>query len=258
MHAWVGMVALAAWLASGASAAEPPRAVPAAGHGRDMAASRMDFDIPPQPLATALAAYGAATGIAVLVDGELATGRTSAAVSGLHAPREALRLLLEGTGLVARYASPTAFTLAREEPVAKPSADKRSTASPGPEWLGYAAVVQSTLQRALCPSAQTRLGQYRAAMQVWIDKAGVIRRVHLLASTGIGARDAAIARTLSDLVIDGRPPAGLPQPLTLLLAPTADGLPEDCAGSPFMTSMPPAPTSSVSTSSETFTLLHPH
>ena len=76
MHAWVGRVALAAWMASGAVAAQPSRAVPVAGHGQDMPASRMDFDIPPQPLAMALAAYGAATGSALQVDGQHAKRRT--------------------------------------------------------------------------------------------------------------------------------------------------------------------------------------
>lgn len=69
------------------------------------------FDIPPQSLASALVTYSGVTGMAVLVDGELARGRRSARLQGRFTASDALTRLLGGTGLMARYTSQEAFTL---------------------------------------------------------------------------------------------------------------------------------------------------
>ncbi|MFO5964546.1 TonB-dependent outer membrane receptor VreA, partial [Pseudomonas aeruginosa] len=63
------------------------------------------FDIPPQSLASALVTYSGVTGMAVLVDGELARGRRSARLQGRFTASDALTRLLGGTGLMARYTS---------------------------------------------------------------------------------------------------------------------------------------------------------
>jgi hypothetical protein len=51
-------------------------------------AYEIQLDIPSQPLADALIAYGAATGLQVFYDGELAVGHSSATVKGTcaHCP----------------------------------------------------------------------------------------------------------------------------------------------------------------------------
>jgi hypothetical protein len=234
MYAWVGAFTLAAFMVSevGAVRAQVSDAVPAPVPPGAGVPEQITFKLPALPLAAALDAYSKLTGYAALVDGELAAGRVSAPVRGTYTPREALRRLLVGTGLTARYASETAFTLLAEDDARTQGGDR---GAPGaiatdrsPALRRYAGIVQTTLKRALCPSAQTRPGQYRAAMQLWIDKSGVVRRVHLLASTGLKQRDAAIERVLAQLVIDQPPPPALPQPLTLLLVPTATGEPEQC------------------------------
>lgn len=63
------------------------------------------FSIPAQSLDDALTRFGASTGLQLLYDASLASGRRSAAVEGVMEPRQALVRLLEGTGLFARFTS---------------------------------------------------------------------------------------------------------------------------------------------------------
>lgn len=60
------------------------------------------FDIPAQPLPSALTLFGRQSGLQVSVPAALAQGRTSTAVSGSLAPLAALSQLLTGTGLTYR------------------------------------------------------------------------------------------------------------------------------------------------------------
>ncbi|GAB3128443.1 TonB-dependent receptor [Novispirillum itersonii] len=69
------------------------------------------FDIPAQPLAAAIAAYGRQSGVQVSLRAEDATGRTSAAVSGTLTAEAALTRLLQGTGLTAATATDGTVTL---------------------------------------------------------------------------------------------------------------------------------------------------
>ena len=60
--------------------------------GAAAAAPPMTFDIPSQPLTSALESYGAASKREVLYDARLATGRRSGEVRGVFAPSEACLL----------------------------------------------------------------------------------------------------------------------------------------------------------------------
>lgn len=71
----------------------------------------IDFNIPAQPLGTALTAFGRQTGIQVLVDSASVSGKTSTAVSGAMTAPQALQQLLGGTGVPHRFSSPTAVTV---------------------------------------------------------------------------------------------------------------------------------------------------
>ncbi len=178
------------------------------------------FDIPSQPLSTALRAYSAVTRVAVLVDGELTAGRQSAPVSGLLSHEGALRSLLAGTGLTVRYATPAAFTLV---PVpADPQANSR-------DYSLYFLAVQTALKRVLCQNEETAPGRYRMAVQLWIDRSGTVARSEFLSPTGIRERDAIIFDGLKKLVIEMPQPAGLPQPVTIVVAPRASGQEAECA-----------------------------
>lgn len=72
---------------------------------------QLQFDIPPQALASALASFGEATNLQILYDAALARGLRTEGVSGSYIPEQALRILLAGTGLTARFAGSGAVTL---------------------------------------------------------------------------------------------------------------------------------------------------
>ena len=187
------------------------------------------FDLPAQPLDAALVAFGEVTGYSVLVSRQLAAGRVAAPVRGGYTPTEALQRLLVGTQLGARFSGSNAFTLLAlaDAPVA-PVPAPAEAAPATPPLQGYAAIVQRSLTRALCRLHPDAFGRYRLAFQLWLDERGRVRAVHVLEPSGVEQRDRAVLQRLRSLLMDGAPPAGLPQPLTILLTPRPD--PDaDCA-----------------------------
>ena len=75
---------------------------------RDQAAA---FDIPAQPLAQALTAFGRQSGLQVAFDPAATAGKASAAVSGSMTAEQALRQLLAGSGLSYQFTSARAVTV---------------------------------------------------------------------------------------------------------------------------------------------------
>jgi iron complex outermembrane receptor protein len=71
------------------------------------------FDIAAQPLATALNAFGRQAGLQVSIEASIARGVQSPAVSGTMTPEQALRLLLTGTGIQARFTTDGGVLLTR-------------------------------------------------------------------------------------------------------------------------------------------------
>jgi iron complex outermembrane recepter protein len=71
----------------------------------------VEFQIPPQPLGSALNAFAEATGWQVSVPTELIADRTSPGVSGSRRPEEALQALLAGTGVTYRLTDTNAVML---------------------------------------------------------------------------------------------------------------------------------------------------
>ncbi|WP_285415087.1 secretin and TonB N-terminal domain-containing protein [Pseudomonas sp. efr-133-TYG-5] len=189
---------------------------------------RMTLHIPAQELAHALDQYSRATGMAVLVDSQLSRGRRSLAVDGEYTAADALRRLLGGSGLMAKYARDDAFTLqvAQVEDVALP-VDKPAPASAALN-RNYATAVQAALERNLCRSPLTRPGSFRAVLQVWIGRDGVVQHNRLLTSTGDTRRDAALIDSFRTLKIDRPTPGALRQPVTLLLLPESSGKRMEC------------------------------
>ncbi|MCF7750266.1 TonB-dependent outer membrane receptor [Bacillus subtilis subsp. subtilis] len=202
----------------------------AAADAGDTTATR-HFDIPAQPLPQALQLYGETTGVAVLIDAHLLGGLRSTPVKGTQAPLAALQTLLQGTGLVPRFVDGAAFTLVP----ADAGAAAPSTALPTPASSAVPAhaarVLQQSLEQALCGDRATRPGRYRAALQLWWDEDRSIARVELLESSGDPARDNAIVARLRGLALPGLP-AGLPQPVTMLLLPRSAAATVPCKGRP--------------------------
>jgi hypothetical protein len=195
------------------------------------------FDLPAQPLAQVLQAFGRMTELVLLAPAPLLEGRTSAPVSGDFLPRDALLRVLAGTGLMADFTGPDeALIVAEAEPSAP--APAASVEPPGTltmdglagnsDQRAYAAMVQARLTEALCALPVTRPGTYRLVAQLRIDDRGAVTATALVASSGSAPRDAAIERAIRTLRFDSAPPPGLPEPVTILLRPTGNGVHIDC------------------------------
>ncbi|MCJ8202848.1 secretin and TonB N-terminal domain-containing protein [Pseudomonas sp. RGM2987] len=185
----------------------------------------VDLDIAPQELTTALEQFSRATGMAVLVDHGLSSQRHTLGVQGRFTPSQGLNVLLSGTGLAAHYARADAFTL---QPVQVREVPLPVGVAPGLSDSNYAAAIQAGIQRNLCRSALTRPGGYRALLQVWIGRDGVVQHSRLVSSTGDPVRDRALVNSLQNLRIDRPAPSSLRQPVTLLLLPDSSGRRMEC------------------------------
>lgn len=187
--------------------------------------SLVELDIAPQELTTALEQFSRATGMAVLVDQQLSSRRHTLGVQGLFTASQGLNVLLRGTGLAAHYARADAFTL---QPVRVREVPLPSGAAPGLSDSNYAAAIQTVIQRNLCRSTLTRPGSFRAVLQVWIGRDGVVQHSRLVSSTGDPTRDKALVNSLQNLRIDRPAPSSLRQPVTLLLLPDSSGTSMEC------------------------------
>lgn len=175
-------------------------------------AAELQFNIPSQPLESALEAFGAVSRLQVLYETALTKGRRSTEVKGTYTQERALRRLLSGTGLDFDYTEERAFTLVPAQP-RSPAAQARSIAN----FNQYLGTVQAGVMAALCGRAETRPGAFSLAMQFWIGDSGRIENPNLLKSTGAASRDAAIADTLAHVAFSAAPPPSMPQPVTMVL-----------------------------------------
>jgi hypothetical protein len=180
------------------------------------------FDIPSQPLAAALNAYGTRSGLQVLYESALAANRTSTAIRGTFTPEAALNALLAGTGLVGRRTDVDAVTVAPE------SRERSTDAAPVAPDARFLGALQAGILNAFCQNADTRPGAYRLALQLWIAPTGALQRTSLLGSTGNTRRDEALVSQLRDVQLAIRPPPGLSQPITLVIMPRSPLQPPEC------------------------------
>lgn len=194
---------------------------------RDAAAhpssARISFDMEIQPLDSALEAFGAATGQSVIYNSELTEGRMSRPVKGIHTPRAALELLIEGTGLKVRYTAEDALVLVRG------SAETGNGNAPAGEQQRYRGLVQAKIGEAFCADERLAAGDRRIAFRLWIDASGSVERTELLDSTGDARFDAAVVDSLRRISIGRSLPAGMAQPFTLLVLPRSSGHGWACA-----------------------------
>ncbi|MGQ9366819.1 TonB-dependent siderophore receptor [Azospirillum sp. ST 5-10] len=110
-RAWPVVVALAA-LAGGA-----PGWAQTAGTAEERPDERrIRFDVPAQPLASALNAFGRQAGLQVSVDAAAAAAAEARAVRGTYTVDEALARLLAGTGIAWRFSGDRTVVLSRAAP----------------------------------------------------------------------------------------------------------------------------------------------
>ncbi len=195
------------------------------------------FDLPAQPLADALEQFGAQAGLPVIFDAALVQGRRSAPVHGPHAAMHALRLLLEGSGLVAQYARPgrsDAVVVLPQPPLPAelPEATEPALPAAAPGNVmhrRYDGLMQTRVRETFCNHPLLSRGSYRTAVQFHVDVMGRVHGVRLLDSSGDRVRDAAITAGLEGMQLDWAPPPTMAQPVTLLIQPRGAGL---CATAP--------------------------
>lgn len=199
---------------------DPVLASASDGPGAEVAPVRgesFDFDVPAQPLSFALERYAVTADQTVLFSDALVAGRTSTAIKGRYVPRVALEALLAGTGLVADDSDlqlKGSFVLRQlsaggaAEPSHATGLDRR-----------YDGLVQARIWEALCADPRTAPGSYRASLRLVIDSNGQLVGPRLIQSTGSVRRDGAMLAALSGLHMGHPPPAGLRQPLTLVILP---------------------------------------
>lgn len=201
-----------------------------------MAHATVHLDIPAQPLASALQAFGRIAHMMVMGETAQLGARTSAPLSGDYTRQDALRRLLAGTGLDARFVDAQSVAIVPLSPDPRGGPPSSSVRVPLADIdgfedgdAGYLALVQARLTEALCRSPQTRPGGYRLVVQLRIDVSGAVSASRLIGSTGDPLRDASIASTVGNLRFDDGPPASFRQPVTILLRPEDGMVTNGCA-----------------------------
>jgi hypothetical protein len=188
-------------------------------------AEHIDFKIPAQPLGSALAAFGAATGFEIIADARFTHGRTSSPVIGSMRAHEALLLLLADTGLTIRNYTPGSVRIMlAPRPAETRFSPERSA------YASYFAAVQQTVLQAICAQNTTRPGGYRLALKLWLSASGAVRRVKFLGTSGDRQRDTTLVSALQRADIGQAPPAGFAQPVTLVIGPQLSTKNHDCQG----------------------------
>lgn len=185
------------------------------------------FDIPSQPLDGALARYFEASGVQLLYDSSLTRSRRSAAVRGRYAPREALRMLLTGTGLIVRYsrANSAIITTPAEASTDAPLIplgrvvvrERIATARLSPaERLAYYDELEARLQHHLRQDRRTIRLAFNIVVAFKVNGEGGLDDVRVDRGSGDRTVDAAVAEALRDATVPP-PPELLGQPLRVAL-----------------------------------------
>lgn len=179
-----------------------------------------EFAIAAQPLYSALARYGDVTGKEALYESGLIDRRMSGGFDGQATPMAALKQLLVGTGLAARFVAEGTFILelVLDNPTAPTSANRR-----------YHALVQQDLLEILCGLPEAKPGQYRLVIAIWIAPDGTVQDMLRIGGVGSLETDALVDRTLRAMRFREPPPSNFIQPIRLLLRQHWPAAATDCA-----------------------------
>jgi hypothetical protein len=184
------------------------------------AASRR-FDIAAQPLDQALSAFSAATGLPMLYDSGLAAGKRSSAVAGEMRPREALVLLLAGSGLSARFTQGGAVVVYANSgstvtlnPITAVAAPVIGGVRDDPAARSYADVVRRRIVEGLRGEKILASGDYMLSARVWVAEGGQTQRVEIIMGSGQVERDQVFLATAGAMLFPA-PPPNLPQPMRM-------------------------------------------
>lgn len=208
--------------------------VQAGSSGKQQSASvSFDFYLPATTLSEALEQFSRLTGIAVAIDPRYMRRKT-VVVQGQMDPMQALDKLVQGSGLhVRRLASDSVVITMTSRPVSPQQLRHFELAGLDASNLvhrRYAARLQAALIAGLCNVRVTRPGSYRLALQLQINEQGRVARHKRLDTTGNALRDQRIDNILMGLYIGAPPPAGLAQPVLIVILPSGGGVQAHCFG----------------------------
>jgi hypothetical protein len=174
----------------------------------------LQFDIPAQPFASALQAFGRTTGLELFYDGSLSIGRSSSGIKGTFAPMLALKELLRGTGYIARQTDiANTITIVKAPSTAPLHAmfDR---------YESYFALLQARVGEKLCDQDEFESG-HEVTLRVWLDHSGLISQATLVGAGASDDKHRKITARILGIEIGKAPPTGLPEPLTMVVYPPA-------------------------------------
>lgn len=188
------------------------------------------FNIPAQPLQSALIAFAGIVGTQIIYDSKLARNARARAVVGLFTADTALRLMIEGTEFTIVSAGPDVALV--------PLAEIRAGRWPGessngettlvldtlyvavpsgaeerPDFSDYGQLVRAAIRRTLTYRPETARRIYNARFEIWIDPKGAVGEARLTRSSGGAGMDTALKQVIKQIVVDRPPPRGMPQPI---------------------------------------------
>lgn len=179
------------------------------------------LEIPSRPLGQALSDFASQTGLQLLYDAPLAAGRQSSAVSGIMSPRSGLALLLQGTGLSARFTSAGAVVIYAStastvtlNPLTAVAAPVVGGSRSDPVFIAYADAVRRRIADHVRTDDALTGAEYRLSIRLWVAEDGAPVRTEILGSSGDPLRDALFLDRAKATPLPP-PPAQLPQPLRI-------------------------------------------
>ena len=180
--------------------------------------AEVDFDIAAQSLASALLAYSEATGLEIYYSAALAENRRSSGVAGRLLPLAALQILLRSTGYAAKISAPGALTIVLAPPQPSPALASLATRK---QLEPYFATLQGRISEILCRNSELSSTARELLLQLWLAPSGVVAQADIIDDKGGRTDDQAPAAAIRGIAL-APPPAGMPEPVNLVIFPTSD------------------------------------
>jgi hypothetical protein len=192
------------------------------------------FNIPTQPLATALEQFGKSSKMQVLYESRIASRLQSPGAHGGMTAYSALEKILSGTGLTASFVGPNAITVGKPSPypddeppvsplseqgISLPTLQVAAPASGANQLLlrAYNDAVTREIRLALEKDPDTSDGNYTVGVEIWLTSTNRIGPLSVVQSSGSGLRDLAISRALQGVSFSVPLPDNVPQPVRVTI-----------------------------------------
>lgn len=151
--------------------------------------NKINFNISPQTLSTALLSFGEQANLSLLVRKKDTVGKTSTELKGLMYPREALRLLLTDTSLGFKYVDRKTISVSPDlfKPQDKGIAAQTDDRSTGQQDTEYTDDI-TTLDEVVVTSLRRRSNMQKVPVAVTVIKPPLIREARIHGLEDVGTR----------------------------------------------------------------------